>query len=99
MCAEEFCQNGGTCLYLDTNCTCPEDWTGDRCNESLLVSTEAEDMTMTIIIASSTAGACVLMITTVTILVVYVAVYYYRRRRRVKFIQANIRCVCVCVLM
>ncbi len=31
LCEEDFCENGGECLYPDTNCTCTEQWTGPQC--------------------------------------------------------------------
>ena len=31
VCDEDFCENGGMCLYPDTNCTCPHGWEGDQC--------------------------------------------------------------------
>ena len=86
-CDENFCFNGGTCLPPDKNCTCPEDWTGDRCNIS---SPDRGDDT--VIIASTTAAVAGLIVLTVVLaLLVYVAVVRYRRKRRVKFIQASIR--------
>ena len=34
VCAGDFCMNGGQCLYPDTNCTCTDGWTGERCTQS-----------------------------------------------------------------
>ena len=31
LCMDGFCQNGGTCLHPDINCTCPHGWEGDQC--------------------------------------------------------------------
>ncbi len=31
MCNETFCMNEGNCSFPNINCTCTEDWEGDRC--------------------------------------------------------------------
>lgn len=33
-CDDEFCLNGGTCHLPGNNCTCLENWTGMRCDQS-----------------------------------------------------------------
>ena len=34
-CEEEFCQNGGECLYPHTNCTCLSGWQGTQCQTGM----------------------------------------------------------------
>ena len=31
ICTDGFCMNGGNCLYPDVNCSCPENWSGNKC--------------------------------------------------------------------
>ena len=30
-CNEDFCKNGGTCLFPNINCSCPDGWEGAHC--------------------------------------------------------------------
>ena len=33
VCAAGFCENGGSCLHPNTNCSCISGWSGDRCQQ------------------------------------------------------------------
>ncbi|XP_059483045.1 protein crumbs isoform X2 [Neocloeon triangulifer] len=83
-CTETSCQNGGTCkpdcsIKEDFSCTCPPEWTGPLCENSMEGESEGQGVDIALIIVPI---VCILVLVGVVALAIFVSLARKKRATR-----------------